>query len=161
MLTRGGVARYGGWVRFIAGAAIELVFSFLQGAVSTIRTTIFMIGLAFGKSVVWGGQARDAQRLSWRAAARSLWPQMLFGALVCGALALISPVVLWWSLPLTAGYLLAVPFAVATAHPAFGRALQRLGLCGIPEDFATPGEVSAVMAADHPGLTPQRQEPRV
>ena len=51
----------------------------------------------------------------------------------------------WWSLPLTAGYLLAVPFAVLTAHPALGRALQRLGLCGIPEDFATPREVNAVM----------------
>ena len=62
MLTRGGVARYGGWLRFVTGAAIELVFSFLQGAVSTIRTTIFMIGLLFGKSVVWGGQSRDAQR---------------------------------------------------------------------------------------------------
>src|SRR5262249_15718831 len=66
MVTRGGVARYGGWLRFVTGAAIELVFSFLQGAVSTIRTTIFMIGLLFGKSVVWGGQSRDAQRLSWQ-----------------------------------------------------------------------------------------------
>ena len=145
ILTRGGVARYGGWLRFLSGAAIELVFSFLQGAVSTIRTSIFMIGLAFGKSVVWGGQSRDAQRLSWRVAAWALWPQMLFGILVCGALLAIAPAVLWWSLPLTAGYLLAVPFAVLTAHPALGEALQRLGLCGIPEDFATPGEVNAVM----------------
>jgi membrane glycosyltransferase len=144
MLTRGGVKRYGGWLRFVAGAAIELVFSFLQGAVSTIRTSIFMIGLLFGKSVVWGGQARDAQRLSWEAAAWTLWPQTLFGLLVCGALLLIAPAVFWWSLPLTAGYLLAIPFAVLTAHPAFGKVLQRLGLCGIPEDFDTPGEVAAV-----------------
>jgi membrane glycosyltransferase len=72
---------------------------------------------------------------------------MLFGALVCGSLAVIAPAVLWWSLPLTAGYLLAVPFAVLTAHPAFGGALERLGLCGVQEDFATPGEVSAVMSA--------------
>jgi membrane glycosyltransferase len=151
MLTRGGVARYGGWLRFTAGTAIELVFSFLQGAVSTVRTTIFIVGLAFGKSVAWGGQARDAQRLSWKAAMWALWPQMLFGALVCGALAWIAPTVLWWSLPLTAGYLLAVPFAVGTAHPAFGRWLQRLGLCGIPEDFATPGEVNAVMVSDLTG----------
>jgi membrane glycosyltransferase len=147
MLTRGGVARYGGWLRFIAGAAIELVFSFLQGAVSTIRTSIFMIGLAFGKSVVWGGQSRDAQRLSWEDAARSLWPQTLFGVLVCGALLLIQPAVFWWSLPLTAGYLLAVPFAVLTADPRFGRFLQWLGVCGIPEDFNTPAEVSAVMGS--------------
>ena len=145
MLTRGGVARYGGWLRFVPSAAIELAFSFLQGAVSTIRTSIFMIGLLFGKSVVWGGQSRDAQGLSWETAARDLWPQTLFGVIVCGALLAIAPAVFWWSLPLTAGYLLAVPFAVVTADPAVGRALQRLGLCGIPEDFAPPAEVTTVM----------------
>ncbi len=84
---------------------MELVFSFLQGAVSTMRTSIFMIGLAFGKSVVWGGQSRDAYGISWETAVRTLWPQTLFGVIVCGALWLIEPAVLWWSLPLTAGYL--------------------------------------------------------
>jgi len=145
MLRRGGVARYGGWLRFVPSAAIELAFSFLQGAVSTIRTSIFMAGLLVGKSVVWGGQSRDAQGLSWETAARDLWPQTLFGVIVCGALLVIAPAVFWWSLPLTAGYLLAVPFAVATADPRFGRALQKLGLCGIPEDFDAPREVTAVM----------------
>jgi len=146
MLTRGGVARYGGWMRFLAGAAIELAFSFLQGAVSTIRTSIFMIGLLFGRSVVWGGQSRDAQRISWSEAAHQLWPQTLFGVLVCGALIAIAPAVFWWSLPLTAGYLTAIPFAVLTADPRVGRLLQRLGLCGIPEDFAPPPEITAVRA---------------
>jgi membrane glycosyltransferase len=145
MLTRGGVQRYGGWLRFLVSAAIELAFSFLQGAVSTIRTSIFMIGLLFGKSVVWGGQSRDAQGLSWRTAAENLWPQTLFGVLVCGALLAIAPAVLWWSLPLTAGYLLAIPFAVLTADPGLGRALRRWGICGIPEDFVPPAEVDAVM----------------
>jgi membrane glycosyltransferase len=146
MLTRGGVKRYGGWLRFVPGAAIELAFSFLQGAVSTIRTSIFMIGLLLGKSVVWGGQSRDAQQLSWTTAAEHLWPQTLFGIVVCGALLAIAPAVFWWSLPLTAGYLLAIPFAVLTADPTLGRALQRLGVCGIPEDFDPPAEVSAVLA---------------
>jgi membrane glycosyltransferase len=145
MLTKGGVRSYGGWLCFVPGAAIELAFSFLQGAVSTIRTSIFMIGLLFGKSVVWGGQSRDAQGLSWATAAENLWPQMLFGIVVCGALLVVSPALLWWSLPLTAGYLLAVPFAVLTADPALGRLMQKLGICGIPEDFAPPAEVSAVM----------------
>ena len=145
MLTRGGVGRYGGWLRFIPSAAIELVFSFLQGAVSTIRTSIFMIGLLFGKSVVWGGQSRDAQRLTLAEAAQNLWPQTLFGVIVCGALIVIAPAVFWWSLPLTAGYLLAVPFAVVTAEPHLGRLLQKLGICGIPEDFVPPAEVTAVM----------------
>jgi len=147
MLTRGGVARYGGWLRFISGAAIELVFSFLQGAVSTIRTTIFMLGLAFGRSVSWGGQTRDAERLAWGQAARQLWPQTLFGVIVCGALFILAPPLLAWSLPLTVGYLVAIPFAVLTADPRLGLMLQRLGLCGIPEDFMPPPEIKALSAA--------------
>ncbi|MBV1693839.1 MAG: glucans biosynthesis glucosyltransferase MdoH [Hyphomicrobiales bacterium] len=146
VLTKGGVARYGGPVRFAVSAVLELLFSFLQGAVSTIRTTIFMIGLMFGKSVTWGGQSRDAYGISWSTAIMNLWPQTLFGIVVCGALYVIAPTVLWWSLPLTAGYLLAVPFAVVTASPALGRWFQRVGLAGIPEDFAPPAEVTAVLA---------------
>ena len=67
--------------------------------------------------------------------------------MVCGALALIAPAVLWWSLPLTAGYLLAIPFAVITADPKFGRALKRFGICGIPEDFRPPEEIVAALLA--------------
>ena len=146
VLTKGGVAAFGGPVRFAASAALELVFSFLQGAVSTIRTTIFMIGLAFGKSVVWGGQSRDTYGISWTTAIENLWPQTLFGIIVCGSTYLVSPTMFWWSLPLTAGYLLAIPFAVITASPALGRWFQKVGLCGIPEDFNPPKEVTAVLA---------------
>jgi membrane glycosyltransferase len=145
VMTKGGVARYGGPVRFAASAVLELIFSFLQGAVSTIRTTIFMIGLAFGKSVIWGGQSRDAYGISWSTAARNLWPQTLFGVVVCGLLWQIAPAVFWWSLPLTAGYLVAIPFAVITASPALGRWFAKLGLAGIPEDFDPPKEVTAVL----------------
>jgi membrane glycosyltransferase len=45
---------------------------------------------------------------------------------------------------LTAGYLLAVPFAVLTADPSFGRVLKETGLCGIPEDFDPPPEIRAL-----------------
>ena len=147
VLTRGGMARYGGALRFAASAVIELVFSFLQGAVSTIRTSIFMIGLLFGKSVTWSGQSRDAYGISWSTALAAMWPQLAFGIVVCGALAIISPTVLLWSLPLTAGYLLSVPFGVITANPALGRAMKSAGLCGIPEDFDPPKEIRVVQQA--------------
>lgn len=146
VLTKGGVATFGGPIRFAVSAAIEIVFSFLQGAVSSFRTTVFMVGLAFGKSVVWGGQSRDAYGISWTTAAENLWPQTAFGAVLCTLIYAVSPTAFWWSLPLTAGYLLAIPFAVVTAIPALGRAFQRLGLAGIPEDFDTPPEVKAVLA---------------
>lgn len=144
VLTKGGVASFGGPLRFWASAAIEVVFSFLQGAVSSFRTTVFMVGLAFGKSVVWGGQSRDAYGISWTTAAENLWPQTIFGAVLCSIVYAVSPAAFWWSLPLTAGYLLAIPFAVITASPALGRWMQRMGLAGIPEDFVTPAEVKAV-----------------
>ncbi len=146
-MTPGGVARYGGPLRFAAGAAIEVVFSFLQGAVSTIRTTIFMIGLLFGRSVNWGGQSRDAYGIGWTTAFINLWPQLLFGLVVCGAMIAANPNIFYWSLPLTAGYFLAIPFAVVTANPRFGALLKRWGLCGIPEDFDAPPEIRAMKAA--------------
>ncbi len=147
LATPGEAARFGGLARFVTNAVLELIFSFLQGAVTTIRTSAFMFGLAFGKSITWSGQQRDAQGLSWRAAAEALWPQLLFGVMVLGAVAAISPAVAVWSLPLTAGYLLAIPFAVVTASPALGRVMRYYGIAAIPEDFAPPPEIAALERA--------------
>jgi membrane glycosyltransferase len=147
LLTKGGVARYGGFLRFLASAAVEIVFSFLLGAVTTFRIAVFMIGLLFGKSVAWNGQSRDAHGIAWSAAVQDLWPPFLFGVTVCGALAVLSPGTLAWSLPLTLGYLVAFPFAVITAAPAFGDWLARQRLCAIPEDIDTPPEIQAVRKA--------------
>ena len=152
-LTRGGMAAYGGPLRFLAGAVIELVFSFLQGAISALRTTVFMIGLAFGVSVSWGAQARDAHGVSWRSAVENFWPQTLFGVLVCTALYWVSPTVLLWSLPLTLGYVLAIPFAVFSSSPELGVKMRDAGLCGIPEDFQPPAEFEGLSGPRDPRPT--------
>ena len=141
MLTPGEVRNFGGGFRFGTSIVIQIVFSFLQGAASAIRTTLFIFGLPFGKSVKWSGQRRDTAGVTWRAAAEALWPQLVFGLVVCGALYAISPAVLVWSLPLTAGYLLAIPFTVLTAAPAAGKFMQHTGIAGIPEDFDPPYEI--------------------
>ena len=143
-MSPGEIKRFGGGLRFATSAAIEIVFSFLQGAVTTIRTSLFILGLPFGKSIVWSGQKRDGDGVSWSEASAALWPQLLFGVIVCGALLVLSPTVLLWSLPLTAGYMLAIPFTVMTASPALGRFMRRHGIAGIPEDFAAPPELRAV-----------------
>ncbi|WP_082613503.1 glucans biosynthesis glucosyltransferase MdoH [Bosea sp. Root483D1] len=149
LLTKDGTKRYGGTLRFVVSSLIEVVFAFLQGAVSTFRTTLFMIGLAFGKAKIgWNGQARDAHALSFATAFAGLWPHLLFGIYIFGTLAVLSPAVLVWSLPLTAGYLLAIPFAMLTAAPALGALFVRSGLCGIPEDFDPPAEIVAIQGGD-------------
>jgi membrane glycosyltransferase len=141
--------RYGGRLKFIAGAATELVFSFLLGAVSTFRITIFMIGLLFGKTVSWNGQARDAHGIPWDVARSGLWPQLAFGAAVM-LIALAGSPLLWlWGLIMTLGYVVAIPFGVLTADPAFGERLARSRLCAVPEEFDPPAEVRAVQGATH------------
>jgi membrane glycosyltransferase len=96
--------------------------------------------------VIWNGQLRDARGVPWRTAVEGLWPPFLFGLAVCGALAVLSPATLLWSLPLTLGYLLAFPFAVISASPALGRWLTAKKLCAIPEEFELPVEIRAVRA---------------
>jgi membrane glycosyltransferase len=124
--------------RFTAGCLFELAFSFLLGAATTLRTSLFMIGLLFGKSVMWNGQARDAHSLSYATAFAGLWPQTLFGALIFLVTGLMAPSLLLWSLPLTLGYLVAAPFAVMTASPMLGRFLAGLKLCALPEEIDQP-----------------------
>lgn len=144
LLTKGGVDRYGGRRRFLASAVIEIVFSFLLGAITTFRIAVFMVGLALGRSVVWNGQSRDALGIAWMTALRGLWAPFAFGALVCAALTILSPAVFLWSLPLTVGYLVAFPFAVVTASPKFGKLLARAQLCAIPEELDMPEEIRAI-----------------
>ncbi len=138
-LTRGGLAAYGGGWRFAASAVLELVFSFLLGAVTALATTRFLLTLMFGRvRAGWNGQMRDAHALSFANAWRGLWVQTLFGGLVGLALALTAPVLLLWTAPLLAGCWLAVPFAMVTAHPAVGARLTALGLCASPEERRLP-----------------------
>jgi membrane glycosyltransferase len=127
--------RYGGTARLLGGAVLELVFSVLLGPVVAFRVAIFMVGLAFGRTVTWDAQARDAERLSWRTALSGLWPQLLFGVLIGGLLFAYAPAALVWAAPVLAGLIGAIPFAVLTSEPGFGRALSRLRLCATAEEI--------------------------
>ncbi len=143
-LTQGEMKRYGGILRFSAGCVVELVFSLLLGAATTLRTSLFMIGLLFGRSVIWNGQDRDAHALSYATAFAGLWPQTLFGAALFIVTGLTAPNLLLWSLPLTLGYVIAAPFAVLTASPALGRMLTTWRLCALPEEIAPPDILKAL-----------------
>ncbi|QIB32436.1 glucans biosynthesis glucosyltransferase MdoH [Ancylobacter pratisalsi] len=126
--------RYGGGARLLGGTFLEFLFSVLLGPVVAFRIAIFMVGLAFGRTVTWEAQARDAERLSWRTAIAGLWPQFLFGLLIGGLLCAFAPAALVWALPVLVGLLGAIPFAVLTSDPALGRWLSGAGVCATPEE---------------------------
>ena len=138
-LTTGGAARYGGRLRFATSGLLETLFSILMAPVVAFRVTLFLIGLVFGKSVIWGGQNRDAYRLTWGDAARGLWPQSLFGLALLVSIGFASGAQsVAWAGPMIAGLMLAIPYAVLTAHPRFGHWLTRRGLCAIPDETLVP-----------------------
>lgn len=146
--TPGGMARYGGAVRFVAGVFTEISFSMLLAPVEAVRVSIFMVSLLFGRSVIWSGQQRDAHSLSWATAWQGLWPQTLFGVALAALLGWKAPGVLPWAAPLLAGLVLAVPFAVWTASPRTGAAFTWAGLCATPEELETPPELAALALPD-------------
>jgi membrane glycosyltransferase len=148
MLTKKELARYGGVARFGVGVGVELVFSFLLGAVVTLRTSVFICGLLLGRSVIWNAQARDARSVSWSTALRRLWPHQAFALFLAIAMIWLTPSLIVLALPLTFGYFLAVPFAVVTASPAFGDLLARLKICATPEEFCVPPEIQAIQQLD-------------
>ncbi|MEO1317080.1 MAG: glucans biosynthesis glucosyltransferase MdoH [Pseudomonadota bacterium] len=141
MLTKGGVRAYGGTARFLVSCLSEAIFSILMAPVIALHVSIFVVGLLFGRSIKWGGQNRDVYELSWGDAARSLWPQTLFGAAIVAAItSTIGVGGLIWAAPLVMGLLGAIPFAVFTSNRVLGERAAALGLCAVPEEvLPTPG----------------------
>jgi len=151
-LAPGGLARYGGALRFAAGSMLELVFMLLLAPVIAVALTLFMVGLLFGRSVRWNGQARDAYRLTWRTGIRGLWPQMAFGTALVTIFGIFLPGVLPWISPMVTGLLLAIPLAVLSATPEIGAWLAHRRICAIPEELVTPVELrqeEAVLPVEH------------
>ena len=63
------------------------------------------------------------------------------------ALLAVQPVLALWAAPVLAGYVLAIPFTMATADPRLGRLCVRLGLCAVPEEFR-PSRVQRLLGGE-------------
>jgi membrane glycosyltransferase len=140
----GRAARYGGRSRIALGAAVEIICSFLQSSITSFEVTMFILSLFTGRSARWTGQLRDARKVSWAEAARALWPPTLFGAVLHLVLWALAPAVLPWALPFTLGYVLAIPFTIATASPEIGAWCVTNRVCALPEEFGVPAELAAL-----------------
>ncbi|MFM8700506.1 MAG: glucans biosynthesis glucosyltransferase MdoH [Hyphomicrobiales bacterium] len=138
--------RYGGLKQFSVGVVCEIIFAFLLGAITTLHVTIFVMALALGRSIGWAAQTRDIKVLPAREALKNLWPHLVFGAAVTVLMAVSSSHLLLASLPLTLGYVVAIPFAVLTSSPRFGRYLSEHCIASIPEERDIPPEIVMLRA---------------
>jgi membrane glycosyltransferase len=133
---------FGGTPRFVASVAIETVFFILLCPIMWFGHTIFLCGLLFGREIGWIEQTRDDHAVPFALALRNLWPHTLLGCGAIGVLALTHPEAIPYALFLVAGPALAIPFALATALPAVGSALTRIGIGRLPEETAPPAALS-------------------
>ena len=149
-------AAYGGTWRFIANGVIEIAFMMLLSPIMWAGHTFFLIRLALGRGIGWGGQARDDHKVPIAYAARNLWPHTLLGLACIAVLAATHPAAIPFALYIAAGPALAIPLAVLTALPSVGLAFARIGIGRLPEELRPPPPLTrlalpAVVAAPpHP-----------
>ena len=129
---------YGGTVKLLVSALVELAVSAVQAPVRMLAHSAFVLGPLVGLRVDWKSPPRAAHALRWRDAARRI------GVLAApiAALAFIALPSGQWTSPhaiaLLAPLLLAVPLAVLASHPGVGAALRRVRLLLVPEEQAPP-----------------------
>jgi len=152
VLTRPALRRaFGGTARFAAGLLIETAFFLLLSPILWFCHSLFLTGLVFGRAAGWTGQTREDHSVPLGLAARNLWPATATGLATLGVLAATVPAAIPYACLIAAGLALAIPFAVITASPAFGRALARLELVRLPEETDPP---PALRALALPALDP-------
>jgi membrane glycosyltransferase len=146
---------FGGTARLLASVVTETVFFLLLSPIMWFGHTMFFGGLLFGRTVGWGGQARDDHAVPLAAAVSQLWPHTALGLACLGVLAVTAPAAIPYALLLAGGLALSIPLAVVTASPAVGRVLVRIGLGRLPEETAPPPvlrtlALPALAAAERP-----------
>jgi membrane glycosyltransferase len=124
---------FGGCLRLLSSAALELLLSALQAPVRMLAHSAFVVGALTGLRLDWKSPARAAAHVAWGDALRRLGvltlPPLALTLVALKGHGIGAPYVLPLLLPL----LLAVPFAVWTGSPVQGRALQRIGLLRVTE----------------------------
>jgi len=146
ILLSGRGRQWGGVGRLLAGCIVDLVFILLIGPIMMIAQTVFVIGLAFGRKVIWEAQNRADRSVPLGEAINGLLPQLAFGLATTAILALTLPRAIQWASLTILPCLLAIPFACVTSSRALSRLMVKTGLCAIPDELSPAWEL---LSEDH------------
>jgi membrane glycosyltransferase len=135
LLSRAKRTRYGGAGRVLLGMTLETVFTLLLDAINVLAKTVAMVRIGFDSRPRWTSQNRTDRGVSWSEATRLLWPQTVLGLVVFACFAQAGWTAVWWAAPFAIGLILAIPFCVITADPAFGAWLRAKRLAAMPEEL--------------------------
>ena len=129
---------YGGFIRLMASAVVEIVFSMLLAPIMALVQTVFLGGLPLGRKIGWPSQQRSLHTVSLGTAVKRLWMPTVFGAVSMAWLYNGFTMATLVALPVFLGPLIAIPLAIVTTWSPLGRFLIMTGLVPVPEENTRP-----------------------
>jgi len=146
VLAKGRSRLFGGFLRLMAGIALDVLVSSLLAPVRMLFHSKFVFITLLGLETGWGHQVRDDRATSWSEAIRFHGGGTLLAALWGGVLYLLNREFFWWISPVLGPLLFSIPLSVVTSQPGLGRWLRRIGVLRIPEETAPPRELAELAA---------------
>jgi len=135
-------AAYGGGVRMMLSAVIEVIVSTLLAPVNMMFNTKFVVYILMGQGVGWVTQKREAtDDTDWREAIITHAGQMAFGVVWGVSAFILVPSFFWWLSPVLLGLLLSAPLSIFLGKASFGRRARELGLFLTPDETEPPQEL--------------------
>jgi membrane glycosyltransferase len=143
------LANLGGWSRVLGSTLIESVISMLIAPIMMLFHTRFVVTTLRGESVQWNAQNRGEGGFSLIDSIRNYRGHTLAGIAATTIVALFTPHLLVWFLPVVFGLVLSIPLTGILDSVAIGQWLAKRKLLLIPEEANSPRVVRLQKQAMH------------
>lgn len=133
----GGLERFGGTGKIVAGILVETFTFTLLAPILMVYHTKFVILTLCRQSIGWKSQRRGGTG-DWpiREAVEAHLGHTILGIVAAFVIMSISPAMTLWMAPLLVGLILSIPISLATGHVSWGLALRRKGILQTPDEAA-------------------------
>ncbi|MBL9080200.1 MAG: glucans biosynthesis glucosyltransferase MdoH [Planctomycetales bacterium] len=150
---------YGGLGRAALGLVTEVLLSIAVAPVMMAFHSTFVVATFLGKKVHWNAQQRDEAGISWRDSAAAHTRQALAALVVGFVVAVATPQLLPWLMPVLAGLLLAIPLSKLCSSVLVGSWLAKLGILATPEERDPPDVLRRCEALSEAAAEPKDDVP--
>jgi membrane glycosyltransferase len=147
VLLRGAARPFGGVLRLLASALLEVLVSTLLAPVRMVFHARFVVSNLFGRTVDWKSPPRGDHETGWREALRYHGFDTLWASAWAAGVFALNPVYFWWLTPIVLALILSIPVSVLTSRVRVGNRARAAGLFVIPEETLPPREISDVERA--------------
>jgi membrane glycosyltransferase len=134
----GSARGFGGVIRLVVSALLEVVFSALMAPIRMVFHTRFVVLNLLGRTVEWKSAPREDEETSWGEAVRRHAVDSTLASVWAIALYLLDPGYFWWITPILGALAVSVPLSVLTSRVKLGDRIRKLGLFAIPEETSPP-----------------------